>query len=136
VKEGAAMASDEEQIRELVARWMAASEAGDVNTVLGLMTDDVVFLLPGRAPMRKPEFAAAARAQGAPGAPRVQGRSEIQEILVAGEWAFMWTRLRVSVTPRDGSPAMERAGHTLTVLRKQEGRWLLARDANLLGAGE
>jgi uncharacterized protein (TIGR02246 family) len=130
------MGSDEEQIRELVAKWMAASEAGDVETVLGLMTDDVVFLLPGRAPMRKPEFAAAARAQAGPGAPRVQGRSEIQEIQVAGEWAFMWTRLRVSVTPQDESPGMERAGHTLTVLRKQEGKWLLARDANLLGAGE
>jgi uncharacterized protein (TIGR02246 family) len=128
-----AMASDEEQIRELVDRWMAATEAGDADTVLGLMTDDVVFLVPGRAPMRKPEFAAAARAQAGPGAPRVQGRSEIQEMQVAGEWAFIWTRLRVSVTPQDGSPAMERAGHTLTVLRKQEGRWLLARDANLLG---
>jgi hypothetical protein len=29
---------------------------------------------------------------------------------------------------------MQRQGHTLTVLRKVQGRWLLARDANLLGA--
>jgi len=42
-----------------------------------LMTDDVVFLVPGRAPM-------------------------------------------------------QRAGHTLTVLRRVSGKWLLARDANLL----
>lgn len=27
---------------------------------------------------------------------------------------------------------MKRAGHTLSVLRKQDGRWVLARDANLL----
>jgi hypothetical protein len=27
---------------------------------------------------------------------------------------------------------VERSGHTLTVLRKEQGRWLLARDANLL----
>jgi hypothetical protein len=27
---------------------------------------------------------------------------------------------------------MRRAGFTLTILRKENGRWLLARDANLL----
>jgi len=27
---------------------------------------------------------------------------------------------------------MTRAGHTLSILRKENGRWLLARDANLL----
>jgi len=27
---------------------------------------------------------------------------------------------------------MKRAGHTLSVLKKQNGKWVLARDANLL----
>jgi uncharacterized protein (TIGR02246 family) len=126
------MQSDEQQIRELVATWMAATKAGDVDTVLGLMTDDVVFLVPGRDPMRKPEFAAAMRAQ-ATGGPTFDGSSDIQEIQVAGEWAWLWSRLRVVATPADGTARMQRHGHTLTVLRKVQGRWLLARDANLLG---
>ncbi len=126
------MSDDEQEIRALVRTWMQASQAGDVETVLGLMTDDVVFLLPGRAPMRKDEFTAAARAQAGPGAPRVEGRSEIQEVQVAGDWAFLWSRLAVKVTPPGGAAPMERAGHTLTVLRKEQGRWKLARDANLL----
>jgi uncharacterized protein (TIGR02246 family) len=124
------MKSDEEQIRDVVELWQSASRSGDVETVLSLMTDDVVFLLPGRPPMRKAEFAAASRAQG-PG-PKVDGTNEIQEIQVAGDWAFMWSRLRVVVTPPDGSPPIERAGHTLTVFAKRGGKWLLARDANLL----
>jgi uncharacterized protein (TIGR02246 family) len=126
------MQSDEQQIRELVATWMAATKAGDVDTVLGLMTDDVVFLVPGRDPMRKPEFATAMRAQ-ATGGPTFDGSSDIQEIQVAGEWAWLWSRLRVVATPADGTARMQRDGHTLTVLRKVQGRWLLARDANLLG---
>jgi uncharacterized protein (TIGR02246 family) len=126
------MTRDEQEIRDLVRRWMEASQAGDVDTVLGLMTDDVVFLVPGRPPMRKDEFAAAARAQAGPGAPRMQGESEIQEVQVAGDWAFMWTRLSVKVTPPGAAAPIERAGHTLTVLRKEQGRWRLARDANLL----
>jgi uncharacterized protein (TIGR02246 family) len=125
------MQSDEQQIRQLVSSWLAASKAGDVDTVLSLMTDDVVFLVPGRAPMRKEEFAALSRLP--PGAipPKIDASSDIQEIQVCGDWAFMWTRLSVSVTPPDGQ-LMERTGHTLTVLQRVRGRWLLARDANLL----
>jgi uncharacterized protein (TIGR02246 family) len=126
------MASDEQQIRELVATWLRATQAGDVDTVLGLMTDDVVFLMHGRPPMDKAGFAAAARAQAQGTAPRFEGQSEIQDIQLAGDWAFLWTRLSVVATPPDGSPPIERAGHTLTVLRKDGGRWKLARDANLL----
>ncbi|RYD27259.1 MAG: hypothetical protein EOP87_21455 [Verrucomicrobiaceae bacterium] len=33
--------------------------------------------------------------------------------------------------PREGAP-VARSGHTLTILRKEKGKWLLARDANLL----
>ncbi|HZN46337.1 MAG TPA: SgcJ/EcaC family oxidoreductase [Ramlibacter sp.] len=130
------MQDDEQQIRDLVATWMAATQAGDVDTVLGLMTDDVVFLVPGRPPMGKAEFAAAARAQASGAAPRFDGSSDIQEIQVAGDWAWLWSRLRVVVTPADGSPRQQREGHTLTVLRREQGRWLLARDANLLGAAQ
>jgi uncharacterized protein (TIGR02246 family) len=129
------MASDDErQIRDLVATWMAASKAGDTATVLGLVTDDVVFLVPGRPPMRRDEFAAALQAQARPPAPRIDGTSEIQEIQVCGDWAFLRVRLRLVVTPADGARPIERAGHTLTVLRKQGGQWRLARDANLLAA--
>jgi len=126
------MSPDEAEIRKLVATWMDATKRGDVEGVLALMTDDAVFLVPGRPPMGKTEFAAGARAQASGQAPKFDGTSEIQEVQVVGDWAFMWTRLRVVATPPDGSPPVERAGHTLTVLRKEGGRWKLARDANLL----
>ena len=55
------MTEDERAIRELVATWMAASRAGDLDTVLGLMTEDVVFMVPGREPFGKEAFAAQSR---------------------------------------------------------------------------
>jgi uncharacterized protein (TIGR02246 family) len=129
------MQSDEQEIRQLVCTWMAASKAGDVETVLSLMADDVIFLMPGQEVMGKADFAAAARAQSgqeSKGASQFDGRSEIQEIKVVGDWAFMWTKLTVIVTsPRDAQ-SMTRAGYTLSILKKQRGKWLLARDANLL----
>lgn len=126
------MHSDEQAIRQLITTWMEASKAGDVDTVLSLMTEDVVFLVPGRPVMRKADFAAAATAQASPNAPKFDGTSEVQEIQVLGDWAFAWTKLTVVVTPPDGAPAMTRAGHTLSILRKEDGKWRLARDANLL----
>jgi uncharacterized protein (TIGR02246 family) len=46
------MTDDERAIRELVSTWMRASESGDVNTVLSLMADDVIFMVPGREPWK------------------------------------------------------------------------------------
>ncbi len=128
------MLRDQDEIKALVQKWQSATVAGDVDTVLGLMTDDVVFLVAGRPPMGKAEFEAALRVP--PGAPRpkFEGTSEIQEIQVSGDMACMWTRLRVTVTPPDGGEPMTRAGHTLTVLRRVNGKWLLSRDANLLSS--
>ena len=126
------MQSDEEEIRQLVSTWMAASKAGDVETVLSLMADDAVFLLPGQAVMRKADFAVAARAQSGQDAPQFDGRSEIQEIKILGDWAFMWSKLTVVVTPPGGAQSLTRAGHTLTIFKKQNGKWVLARDANML----
>ena len=126
------MTDDENAIRWLVAEWLEATKRGDLDAVLALMTDDVVFLLPGKPPMRgKSAFAAASRAQAAHGQPSFEGESAIQEISVRGDWAWIWTRLSVSITP-PGGQAVVRSGHTLTILRKEGGRWLLARDANLL----
>lgn len=123
---------DELQIRALITTWMTATKAGDVNTVLDLITDDAVFLIPGRPPMLKNEFEKGMRAQASGQAPKFDGKSEIQEIEVCGDRAFMWTKLAVTATPPDGSLPIERAGHTLTVLKKENGKWRIARDANLL----
>jgi uncharacterized protein (TIGR02246 family) len=46
------MQNDEQEIRQLVSTWMTASKAGDVEKVLSLMADDVVFLVTGQPPMR------------------------------------------------------------------------------------
>jgi len=46
------MSSDEQAIRSLVALWHSATASGDVETVLSLMAEDVVFLVAGRPPMQ------------------------------------------------------------------------------------
>lgn len=127
------MQNDEEEIRQLVATWMSATKSGDVKAVLELMADDVVFLVAGQPAMiGKSAFARAAKAQASHGPPQFAGTSDIEEIKVFGDWAFMRTKLTVTITPPGGAGPITRAGHTLSILKKQSGKWLLARDANLL----
>lgn len=113
---------------------MDASRAGDTATVLSLMTDDVVFTVPGQAPFGKAEFAAASQAQQGM---RIDGTAEILELQVLGDWAFLRNRIDLSITPPGAAQPMRRAGYTLTLVRRDaSGRWLLARDANLVAAKE
>jgi len=44
----------------------------------------------------------------------------------------MWTKLSIVITPTKGGQPIRRAGHTLSILKKEKGKWLLARDANML----
>lgn len=47
------MNRDEREIRDLVASWMKATREGDSETVLNLMADDAIFLVPGLGTLRK-----------------------------------------------------------------------------------
>jgi uncharacterized protein (TIGR02246 family) len=123
------MTDDERTIRALIDNWMKASKAGDLETVLSLMADDVVFMVPGKEPFGKAEFAA--MSQGMKDV-RVEGEAEIKELKVLDDWAYLRNHLRISVTPPNGQTT-RRSGYSLTILRKSPaGRWVLARDANLV----
>lgn len=125
------MTSDEEAIRALVATWMAASKAGDLETLSGLMADDAMFMAPGQEPLDKSAFLAASRGMKDL---RIEGSSDIEELKILGDWAYMRNRLTVTVLTEGGEPMLRRTGYTLSILRKEpDGRWVLARDANLLG---
>ena len=121
------MTDDERAIRQVVDTWMNATRTGDLQTVLSLMTDDVIFMVPGREPFGKKEFAAGADSLKDT---RIDGVSDIVEIQVLGDWAYLRNHIAMTMTPQSGTP-VRRSGYTLTIMRKgADGRWRLARDAN------
>lgn len=123
------MTEDEREIRGLIAAWTQASQAADASTVLSLMTEDAIFMTPGREPFGREAFEAAA---GSTNAAKIEGSNEVIELQVLGVWAFTRNRIAMTITPLNGEP-VRREGYTLTLFRKEtDGRWRLARDANLL----
>ena len=122
--------ADERAISDLIATWPKASKAGDNDTVLSLMAEDVVFLQAGQEPIRgRTAFATAQQGLAHIDLDTV---ADIREIKVFGDWAYCWNYLTVVVTPHDGGAPIKRAGNVLSVLQKQNGRWVIVRDANML----
>lgn len=126
------MTTDEKAIRDLVALWHRATAAGDVDTVLSLMAEDVVFLVAGHPPMRgRGSFEAGLR--GLLTHHRIESTSEIQEVEVSRALAYCWTNLTVRIISRAGGNEIVRTGSAVSILRKQStGSWVVVRDANML----
>ncbi|MBK5259260.1 MAG: SgcJ/EcaC family oxidoreductase [Thermoanaerobaculia bacterium] len=126
------MSSDEQPIRDLVAQWHRATAAGDVETVLGLMSEDVVFLVAGRPPI-KGRSAFEKGLRSVLSSHRIDSTGDIQEVEVSGSLAYCWTLLTVRITPLSGGGGSTRSGSALSIFKRQSnGSWLLVRDANLL----
>jgi uncharacterized protein (TIGR02246 family) len=123
------MTDDASRIRELVDSWIAASNAGDLPALMDMMTDDVLFMTPGRPPFGKAEFASnSERMKNV----AIDARAEVLEIEVFGPRAFIRNHVQVELTfPDQASRRM--SGYAMSVLRKDgDGRWRIARDANLV----
>jgi uncharacterized protein (TIGR02246 family) len=119
---------DEQSIRELVHAWTNANEVGDVATMLSLVTDDVVFMVPGCEPLGR-EFLEAALPVTS--SVQVEGINEIVELQVLRGWAFTRNQIDVTVTSAGGE-AVHLIGCILALFRQEaDGRWRLARHANM-----
>ena len=128
------MESDEQQIRRLVEEWHGHTAQGELDAILGLMTEDAVFLGCGLPPMSKSEFAAGFRAWA--GKTRIESKFDIKDIHASGDIAYAWSYISIVMTATETGRSTAREGHVLSVFRKSSsGRWLLARDANLMAAG-
>jgi uncharacterized protein (TIGR02246 family) len=128
LQQEASMSDDERAIRDLIDSWIAASKARDLPALLDMMTDDVVFLTPGRAPFGKAQFAAdSERTNGL----AVDARADVQEIETFGDRAWVWTRIEAVLTA-SGERPRRMSGFAMSLLRKTAGRWRIARDANLV----
>src|SRR2546427_9897511 len=99
------MGSAERAIREVHTTWIDAVNAGDLVRLLTLMTDDVVFLNPGRPPFGRGGFPvsfSAAHQQS-----RIRCISELEEVVIVGDVAYTLCRDSFSVTPRAGREPLE-----------------------------
>lgn len=91
------MGSDEQAIRDLLRSWRERTAQGDVQALVGMLADDVVFLTPGNAPFGRKEFEAgfshvSSRAT-------IDTQQDVKEVRVSGDLAYLLSHLRVTALP-------------------------------------
>ncbi len=120
----------EQSIRSWLDAWLRASSTGDYQSMLPMLADDIVFLVPGAPPFGKKEFQSAW--EGPMKGARIGSQAELEECIATGDYACTRTKLSVAITTADGTVSRAK-GYTLSLFRRQpDGHWLLSRDANLL----
>lgn len=130
-KEGHTYVEEEKTIRLLVDQWLAASKDGDFDKAMSLIHPQAQFLVPGMGTqtMDGRPFAEAATADF--GDTKVSMDNGLEEIQIMGDWAYVWVTTSLQFESANGDPS-KMAGHSLSVLKKEDGRWLIFRDANTL----
>ena len=122
--------TDEQAIRDLYARWFGAMESGDIEGFLALVADDFVLKSPGSPPVTDRTMLRAGLEQfHAAFSEDVEYR--IEELHVAGPWAWVRITERATLTPKSGGENRVLSGTHLGILvRQADGRWRVARDVS------
>ena len=133
--EGAKRAEDEEAIRRLVGpEWAAAWAAGDAGAVADSYAEDAV-LLPQNQPPIVGKTAIRSGYETFLQEFRIEGNSEVLELEVGGDWAFMRGTYTTRVTPKKGGPPIEEdRGNWLWIVKRQpDGSWKIFRAIGASG---
>ena len=122
---------DEQAIRKLTEDWLTAIRARDIPRLAGLVTDDAVFLPPGFPPIRGKQAVEAMYQSFFPQFTRVEQTVSMEEVQVAGDWAFLWGTEQFTLVPQAGGAPIEMQGKGMSILKRQpDGSWKFARGIN------
>ena len=123
-----AMASDA-TARQAHEAYVAAINSNNLDSLLAMLTDDVVFLsahepaMVGK-PAVKPWLEAYLKAY------KTHWDKPVQEFIVDGDWAFERYSYKSTDTPHGGGAVVEDTGWGLVIYHHDtDGRWRVARDA-------
>ena len=118
---------DREAIRQLGQDWVEAVHHGDVDRLLGLVTDDVVFM-PHNAPSIVGQAAVEQTYRAVFAAFEIDQTFVPEEIQVGGDWAFVRGTDAIEMKPRAGGDTVVVRGRGISILRRvEDGSWRFAR---------
>jgi uncharacterized protein (TIGR02246 family) len=121
------LAADIEAINRLNDEYVAAVNAGDVDGIMMLYTDDAV-LMPPNQPALTGKGAIHSYLQGLFDMFSLEEVLSPGEVVVTGDWAFVRATTTVTVTPRAGGEQTQDIGKGIAIYRKEpDGSWKYAR---------
>lgn len=116
-------------IQALADTWVVAAEAGDIDALLALRTDDVVQYPPD-APIARGKQALEDFYRGLYAQFSVSGSFDgPAEIVVDDGWAFYISEYTLNIGPQAGGETVEERGKIILICKQQpDGSWLWAHE--------
>src|SRR5436190_8928218 len=109
--------------------YVAAINSNNLDSLLGVLTDDVVFLS-AHEPVMVGKAAVRPWLEGYLKAFRTHWDKPVQEFVVNGDWAFERYSYKSTDTPLTGGAVIEDTGWGLVIYHHDpDGKWRVARDA-------
>ena len=128
---GASEQPDKNVILTLVERWHAATREKNIGAILELVDDDVVFLPSTLPPIRGRQEVEKMYRAFFPRYREIRQEAVIEEVRIAGDWAFLWGTDELRLTPESGEPEIHMKGKGLSILKRQsDGFWKFWRGIN------
>ena len=110
--------------------YNSSLHAGDLETWMGTLTDDCVWLMPGSPALVGKEQIRPVVEAAYFGPVTAELDWDFDELEMLGNWAFGWGWFNQTLTPKEGGEPVNLTGKFLDVFRRDEdGVWRLARIA-------
>ncbi|MEM9302049.1 MAG: DUF4440 domain-containing protein [Pseudomonadota bacterium] len=124
-----ASAEDADKLKAIYATWMESYNAGDLESFMGLLHDDVIVMAENQ-PTVAGKAAARAYFAARVGRPGVTFIDELLEIRVNGSWAYFRGDFTFESAPTETGGETHRArGRYLVLYEKgDDGEWRMLRD--------
>ena len=111
---------------DLGNQWDAAANAGDVESLVSLYTDDAVMMDPD-TPAKIGKEAIRTGVQAFYDQVVLETDSAVEEVRLAGEWAFVRGTFNSTATPKAGGAPVQFAGKWVEIRERQDdGSWKIS----------
>jgi uncharacterized protein (TIGR02246 family) len=129
--------SAEAEIAELVDRWLKATQSRDLDALLSMMDDDVMFLPASGPVIRGKSDARSIYQRLFAQTSRVESCPVVEEIVVAGDWAFLTGSDELFLTLSESGMRVHMKGRAISIMRRHsDGCWRFARGINNMARQE
>jgi uncharacterized protein (TIGR02246 family) len=124
-----------EALTEMAAQWDAAANAGDVDALAAMLTDDYLRMNPDEPTVEGKEAVVADIKAFREENDVRDVKSELVEVRVAGDWAYVRGQWTSVVTPKATGEPINISGKWVDICELQpDGSWKLARTISNLDA--
>ena len=121
--------ADIQAIKEIEAKWDAATNAGDPDVLLGLLTDDVILMNPNEPIKEGKEAVRIGILADFEEIDYENLKSIVAEVRLAGDWAYARGTWSGTVTSKAGGESFQDTGKWIDIFERQPGgSWKVSRD--------